>query len=188
MTHGQKNVPTEQRSAQKKARFPRPHEDRQRTPRPEAPPRQGPEEIDGLTGARDEGFPRSDRLLNRREFEAVYARGVRVPARYFLLLILSNGGQRSRLGVTLGRRVGNAVVRNKARRRLREWFRHDADVRRAGVDIVVQASPKIAGVSLAALREEMSGAMARYAKHRSGTSRRPDAGGGKPGAGERKSR
>ena len=48
-------------------------------------------------------------------------------------------GHGSRIGITVGRKVGNAVVRNRFKRRLREWFRatrHEFDT---DVDLVVIA-------------------------------------------------
>jgi ribonuclease P protein component len=52
------------------------------------------------------------------------------------LLAQPNGGDRDRLGIIASRRLGGAVVRNRAKRRLREVFRrHQADQDRA-LDIV----------------------------------------------------
>ena len=53
-----------------------------------------------------------------------------------------------RLGVTVSRRVGNAVVRNHVKRRIREWFRNDRAKFDKPVDIVVigrQAAAKMTG-------------------------------------------
>ena len=41
----------------------------------------------------------------------------------FLLASTPDGGSRGRLGVTVSRKVGNAVQRNYLKRRIREWFR-----------------------------------------------------------------
>ena len=57
--------------------------------------------------------------------------------REFAIFARPNGMSRSRLGVTATRRIGNAVVRNRARRLVREAYRtHRRDVP-AGFDIVV---------------------------------------------------
>lgn len=45
----------------------------------------------------------------------------------------------ARLGVTVSRRVGNAVVRNRVKRRIREWFRQFGRERMVGSDVVVIA-------------------------------------------------
>jgi len=46
---------------------------------------------------------------------------------------------RRRLGVTVSKRVGNAVVRNRVKRRIREWFRHKREALPDRLDLVVIA-------------------------------------------------
>lgn len=65
--------------------------------------------------------------------------------------------QFARLGVTVSRRVGGAVVRNRVKRRLREWFR-TSPVRAAGpLDLVVIARPPAATLAGEALCRELDG-------------------------------
>ena len=56
-------------------------------------------------------------------------------------------GDGSRLGVTVSRKVGNAVVRNRVKRRIREWFRRDRSAIGPGLDLVVIARPSAARMS-----------------------------------------
>ena len=63
---------------------------------------------------------------------------------------------RARLGVTVSRKVGNAVVRNRVKRRIREWFRHDGQALVAGRDVVVIARSAAAGLAGAASFAELS--------------------------------
>jgi len=161
--HGQENVSAKQRPAQEKAWIPRSDEDRERAPGAETQARQGSKEIDRIEESRSERFTRLDRLHRRREFEAVYSRGFRVPGRYFVLFILPNQAGRSRLGVTLSRKVGNAVVRNQARRRLREVFRKCQDARQACLDIVIHCRPEIARKPQSELRAAFLDGLRRYA-------------------------
>ena len=160
--HGQENVSAEQQPAQEEAWIPRADEDRKGTAGTQAPARQRPKEIDGLGETQDEKFTREDRLHHRREFEAVYSRGVRMPGRHFVLFLLPNSLGRSRIGVTLSRKVGNAVVRNQARRRMREIFRKRRGVLSSSLDIVVQAKPEIARKPLALLEAEFLECVARF--------------------------
>ena len=66
------------------------------------------------------------RLHSRPEFVAVETGGRRVSGRYLTLVGKPNGGPTDRLGIIASRRVGGAVDRNRAKRRLREMFRRRA--------------------------------------------------------------
>lgn len=68
-------------------------------------------------------MPRETRLRKRWEFNAVYRMGCKRNTPHFLLLVLINSQEHSRLGVTVSRKVGNAVVRNRVKRIIREFFR-----------------------------------------------------------------
>jgi len=75
-----------------------------------------------------ETFSRGDRLRKRREFEECYASGVRVSGRHLQLFLLSRqAAGPPRLGISVSRRVGGAVTRNRLRRRLREIFRRNRE-------------------------------------------------------------
>jgi len=79
-----------------------------------------------------------DRLTQRAEFLAVAA-GVKVPAAAFVLQALRRHDQGpARVGFTVSKKVGNAVERNRVRRRLKEAVRRSASRdMRAGHDYVV---------------------------------------------------
>ena len=66
------------------------------------------------------------RLRSRAEFDAVQSGGRRVAARYMILIGQPNTLSQDRLGIIASRRLGGAVVRNRAKRRLRELFRKRA--------------------------------------------------------------
>lgn len=59
---------------------------------------------------------------------------------------MKTSGKR-RLGVTVSRRVGNAVVRNRIKRCLREWFRIWREELEQGSVVVLTARPAIAGAT-----------------------------------------
>ncbi|MCA1906681.1 MAG: ribonuclease P protein component [Desulfarculus sp.] len=93
---------------------------------------------------------RERRLRQRGQFLALQ-RARRVNQRQILFLWRPNGLAFSRLGLTVSRRVGGAVVRNRIKRRLREIFRRaGADLPR-GIDLVAVARPEAAGLDFAAL-------------------------------------
>jgi ribonuclease P protein component len=111
-----------------------------------------------------EGFSRDDRLRQRREFEECYASGVRVSGRHIQVFLLGATGPkaRTRLGISVPRRVGPAVTRNRVRRRLREIFRRTRAVFAAAtVSVVVNARPSAAGATFQDLSADYAGAVSR---------------------------
>lgn len=74
------------------------------------------------------GFPKSARLRKRREFLAVQASGKRFQGRYFLAVVTPSAvseqnASRGRAGITVTKKIGNAVTRNRIRRMVREYLR-----------------------------------------------------------------
>jgi ribonuclease P protein component len=101
--------------------------------------------------AAPEGFPRAARLRKRSEFLRVQQRGKKVVAGPLVGLALPSGASTARLGVTVSSKVGNAVIRARVRRHLREFFRRH----RAGLpplDLVVIARSEASRASGAELR------------------------------------
>ena len=76
------------------------------------------------------------------EFRRVYNSGKSVATGLIAVYCRKNRRGVSRLGITVGTKVGKAVVRNKVRRRLREIYRHREGCIRRGQDIVVVARVK----------------------------------------------
>ena len=69
-------------------------------------------------------FPKSSRILRSSEFRKVYQNGFRVAGPYFAAFCLASaGGCGPRIGFTAPRALGNSVVRNRMKRRLREAVR-----------------------------------------------------------------
>ncbi len=65
--------------------------------------------------------------LRRRDFRQAQRRGERLNSRYSLMLIRKRAdGGPAKLGITVTRKVGKAVRRNRVKRLVREWFRQDA--------------------------------------------------------------
>lgn len=84
-------------------------------------------------------FPRAARLRKRREFLAVQRKGSKRVTHHFIVLIATGTSQECRLGVTASKRVGNAVIRNAWKRRIRESFRHIRQNMPSAWDIVIIA-------------------------------------------------
>ena len=69
------------------------------------------------------GLQKSERLRKRSEFLSVSDRGQKVYTQNFIIVRADTSCTHPRLGVTVSRRVGGAVVRNRVKRFLREYFR-----------------------------------------------------------------
>jgi ribonuclease P protein component len=102
------------------------------------------------------GFPASRRLRKRREFLATQTGGFRISLPSCIVLVRARpDGDAARLGVTVTRKFGNAVVRNRAKRVVRESFRQSPQLFPRGIDIVVIPKASAAGrLGVHALRQE----------------------------------
>lgn len=106
------------------------------------------------------------RLKKRAEFLAV-ARGARSARRGFVLQTSRRDDEEAepRCGFTVTKKVGNAVVRNRVRRRLKEALRLEAErVARPGHDHVVIGRRESLELSFATLRADLRGAFAQGRK------------------------
>jgi ribonuclease P protein component len=109
------------------------------------------------------------RLRRREEFVRVERQGRRVSARFLTLVGLPNARARDRLGVIASRRVGGAVARNRAKRRLRALFRAESrTVAPAGgctpMDVVAIARRELVEAPAAALAADFQSALRRLRK------------------------
>ncbi len=87
-------------------------------------------------------FPKSKRLVSNRQFKAVLDRRLAVSDELLLLYIAANDLGCRRLGISVGKSCGNAVVRNRLKRLLREAFRQSQDQIPAGLDYLLMISPQ----------------------------------------------
>src|ERR1700680_19829 len=76
-----------------------------------------------------------ERIRRRADFQQTYAHGARVQGRYSTLFILPNKLDVGRLGIAATKKLGGAVQRNRAKRLIREVFRHNKIA--PGFDVVV---------------------------------------------------
>jgi len=83
-------------------------------------------------------FEKRERLAKWPQFEHVINRGHKHNIETFCtIFFLPNGLRRKRLGVIASKKIGNAVVRNQVKRKIREVFRHIKNCIEPAMDVVV---------------------------------------------------
>ncbi|NOG54888.1 MAG: ribonuclease P protein component [Planctomycetes bacterium] len=92
-------------------------------------------------GSRTFTFRKRHRLRHAREFDAVFSAKCCKHQGPLTIHALPNGLGESRLGLSVGKRVGNAVRRSQAKRAIREVFRLSRHLWPIGLDIVVVVRP-----------------------------------------------
>lgn len=103
-----------------------------------------------------EDFPKSARLRKRPEYLRVSRTGRKIHTANFLVISKANDQGKARLGITVSAKVGNAVVRNRIKRLVREFFRRRGhEWRSADVDILVIAKKSAPILSLRQVENEL---------------------------------
>ena len=92
-------------------------------------------------------------LKENHLFRRLYHKGKTAADSRLALYTRRNGGRGNRLGITVSTKLGNAVVRNRTRRRLREVYRLNEQALVDGVDVVVVARVRAAHCSYRQLEE-----------------------------------
>jgi RNase P protein component len=128
----------------------------------------------------------------------IQGRGQRVHSRRFVFQFVPGDGPESRLGITVSKKVGNAVVRNRIKRWVREAFRRHPELRpgagsaadasdtsdtsdtRRPYDLVVTAKRDVGEFDWASVHAEIVQQLTRYLEQRGdGAARKRGAGGGR---------
>jgi ribonuclease P protein component len=102
-----------------------------------------------------ESFPKTARLRKRPEFLRVSRTGKKVHSATFVVISKANEVGETRLGVTVSGKVGNAVVRNRIKRLVREFFRRHCRELPQGLDVLVIAKRNSTDISFSRIRSEL---------------------------------
>lgn len=105
---------------------------------------------------------RSMRLRNPRDFQRVNHTGTRRSSTHFVAVIApARGDVAPKLGLAVSRRVGNAVARNRVKRRVREWFRRSRGELPPATDWVLIARSGAAELDSRSIHAELAQLAAR---------------------------
>ena len=103
-------------------------------------------------------FRRSDRLKKRYEFRQVQLNGRRIHTAHFLIVVQPNASPTTRLGITVTKKVGSAVQRNRIKRVVREVFRRNRGLFPPNHDVVFIAKRGSDDIDYESLLKELRGA------------------------------
>ena len=103
-------------------------------------------ETTGASAGGAERFLPADRLKKRYEFRRVQLSGRRIHTPHFLIVVQPNALDNTRLGITVTKKVGTAVQRNRIKRVVREVFRRNRSLFPTGHDVVFIAKRDAAGI------------------------------------------
>ncbi len=158
------DISTEQQTTETHTRLSGSHEHRGRPAGAEAAARQGPHTPDGqrssetttLTCPGRQRLPKPRRIRKRAEFLRAERVGKRRTGTRFVVLTAPRTDGVSRLGITASRRVGGAVVRNRVKRLVREFFRRHQHRLSPAQDVLVIARPSAAQATYLDVQRELA--------------------------------
>lgn len=117
-----------------------------------------------------EQFRPASRILRRADYLETYARGRKSVGRYFVVFQRGNASSKNRLGITVTRKSGGSVTRNRIRRQVRELFRRSSWVAPAGPgrgsDFVVNVREGAVDASFEEMKNDLIRLLERVAPRR----------------------
>jgi len=86
---------------------------------------------------KEQSYRKSERINTRNRYKTIYQQGVWRSSQHFTVITCSNSQGVRRLGLTVTKKAGNAVERNRIKRLIREFFRLNKSLFPAGHDVVI---------------------------------------------------
>jgi len=126
-------------------------------------------------------FLHAEHVRKRADFERIYKDGSKQSGRLMTMFTHPRESGPARLGIAATRKIGPAVVRNRAKRLVRELFRHNKPA--VSIDVVVVPRREMAGANYARLEAEFRTLLSRHRSRPQGSdpvARRPNGAGADP--------
>ncbi|MCP5005170.1 MAG: ribonuclease P protein component [Planctomycetes bacterium] len=109
----------------------------------------------------DHRFSRNERLRKRKEFQTVFQKGKVFGNDQITVYALLNKTEISRLGITVGRKFGNAVKRNRLKRIFREAYRLNKHLLNRSVDLIIIPRSGFSDLALKSIEEKFKNLLVR---------------------------
>ena len=149
------DLPAEETASRQGARLSRPDEDHRGPSRPGRAQGARSQAADGLTSERGAPAPRLVMLSRSRDFRALQGDGTVRSHPLLVARFRRTDEESTRIGLSTGKRLGGAVVRNRVRRRLREVLRVMEPSFQPGWDVLIIARQPV----IAADYQDLTGAL-----------------------------
>jgi len=94
-------------------------------------------------------------LTQNRDFRRMYAKADNKAGSAVVVYAWRNRRPGNRMGITVSTKIGNAVIRNRARRRIKECYRLNEDKLKSGYDIVIVSRTRAVTIPYAVLDKEL---------------------------------
>lgn len=88
---------------------------------------------------KEQTYRKPERITSRSRYQTIYKQGVWRSSKNFTVITCDNTQGAKRLGITVTKKTGNAVTRNRIKRLIREFFRLNKILFPAGHDVVIMA-------------------------------------------------
>ncbi|MDR3551775.1 MAG: ribonuclease P protein component [Clostridia bacterium] len=98
-------------------------------------------------------------LKENRDFRRIYSRGRSFVSRGVVVYVTANRLSKNRLGITVSKKLGGAVQRNRAKRIIREAYRLTEPAVAVGYDFVLVARSRTLAMKMGELQKEMRGVL-----------------------------
>ncbi len=101
-------------------------------------------------------------IRKSREFAKVYNRGKSKANPMLVLYVLENGRDYNRIGISVSKKVGKSVVRNRVKRLIKEVYRKFSNINESGYDLVIIARVQASKAQYCDIERWMSDLLRRH--------------------------
>lgn len=103
----------------------------------------------------DSSYPKDCRIRKHYNYQLLFRKGRRIALPHFVIYYIIHDEGPCRLGTTVSRKIGNAVVRNHCKRQLKEFFRSLRHFFNSSTDISILARSGAANLTTLQVRQEL---------------------------------